>query len=126
MSEPTDPVTELCAWRDNEWDRLSVWGVAVPTESGRQTVTTGEISQTVLSTGRVCANLLAFALQFHHHRRSVADSSGENHHHDDSYVVGVVEFRPESFDIDIRRRTELHLDAYGELTRSDEAKVSKR
>lgn len=59
--------------------------------------------------------------QFLHHRRSVVDSSGDNDR--DSYVVGVVEFRPESFDIDIRRRTELHLDAYEELIRSDEAKA---
>ncbi|XP_058838294.1 vanin-like protein 2 [Topomyia yanbarensis] len=43
---------------------------------------------------------------------------------DDSYVVGVVEFRPELLNMDIRQRTELHLDAYEQLIRSDEAKLA--
>ncbi|KXJ71863.1 hypothetical protein RP20_CCG019509 [Aedes albopictus] len=42
----------------------------------------------------------------------------------DSYVVGVVEFRPEPSDIDVRSRTGQHLDAYADLVRSDNAKVT--
>lgn len=42
---------------------------------------------------------------------------------DDSYVVGVVEFRPELLNIDIRQRTELHLGEYERLIRSEESKL---
>ncbi|XP_058459439.1 vanin-like protein 2 [Malaya genurostris] len=43
---------------------------------------------------------------------------------EDSYVVGVVEFRPELLNMDIRQRTELHLDTYEQLIRSDSAKLA--
>lgn len=62
--------------------------------------------------------------QLHHHRMIRSDGTEDTESSQDSYVVGVVEFRPESSDIDIRRRTELHLEAYAVLIRSDEAKVA--
>ncbi|XP_055537022.1 vanin-like protein 2 [Wyeomyia smithii] len=40
---------------------------------------------------------------------------------DDSYVVGVIEFRPELLNMEIRQRTELHLAAYEELVQSENA-----
>ncbi|XP_053687721.1 vanin-like protein 2 [Sabethes cyaneus] len=42
---------------------------------------------------------------------------------DDSYVVGVIEFRPELLNIEIRQRTELHLEAYEQLAQSEDAKL---
>ncbi|XP_062556375.1 vanin-like protein 1 [Armigeres subalbatus] len=43
---------------------------------------------------------------------------------DDSYVVGVVEFRAELDNMPIATRTGIHLEAYKELMRSDEAKLT--
>lgn len=54
----------------------------------------------------------------------VSYSSQQSLPTDDSYVVGVVEFRPEPKDMDIATRTSIHLEAYKELIRSNEAKVS--
>ncbi|XP_062561849.1 vanin-like protein 2 [Armigeres subalbatus] len=58
------------------------------------------------------------------YRARRSDGAEDTESSQDSYVVGVVEFRPESSDIDIRRRTELHLEAYAELIRSDAAKIT--
>lgn len=61
-----------------------------------------------------------------YHSNSVGDTLEEevlpSRPEDDSYVVGVIEFRPEPLTMDIRRRTELHLEAYEQLIRSHEAK----
>lgn len=43
---------------------------------------------------------------------------------DDSYVVGVVEFRPELLNMDIRVRTERHYEAYRAMVLGEEARVS--
>lgn len=45
---------------------------------------------------------------------------------DASYVVGVVEFRPELLNMDIAGRTAKHLKKYKKLLRSKDAKVSTR
>ncbi|XP_055594724.1 vanin-like protein 2 [Uranotaenia lowii] len=47
--------------------------------------------------------------------------SSKSSHDDSSYLVGVIEFRPELLNMDIRQRTELHLEAYEQLIRSEEA-----
>ncbi|XP_029720932.2 vanin-like protein 1 [Aedes albopictus] len=54
----------------------------------------------------------------------VSYSSQQSLPTDDSYVVGVVEFRPEPKDMDIATRTSIHLEAYKELIRSNEAKLT--
>lgn len=64
------------------------------------------------------------ARQLHHRRYSRSVESEDPESIVDSYVVGVVEFRPEPSDIDVRSRTGQHLDAYAELVRSDNAKVT--
>ncbi|XP_058835739.1 vanin-like protein 2 isoform X2 [Topomyia yanbarensis] len=43
---------------------------------------------------------------------------------DDSYVVGVVEFRPELLNMNIRERTAMHLEVYEQFVRSDDAKLT--
>lgn len=50
------------------------------------------------------------------------EEAGPGSDRQDSYVVGVVEFRPELLNMEIRQRTELHIEAYEQLMRSDEAK----
>ncbi|EAT32634.1 AAEL015161-PA [Aedes aegypti] len=72
------------------------------------------LSQTVVQPAR----------QLHHRRHSRSVETEESEDGQESYVVGVVEFRPEPSDVDVRSRTERHLEAYAELIRSDEAKVS--
>lgn len=72
------------------------------------------LSQTVVQPAR----------QLHHRRHSRSVETEESEDGQESYVVGVVEFRPEPSDVDVRSRTERHLEAYAELIRSDEAKVT--
>ncbi|XP_065082277.1 vanin-like protein 1 [Ochlerotatus camptorhynchus] len=48
----------------------------------------------------------------------------QSHPEGDYYVVGVVEFRPELLNMDIATRTGIHLQAYKELMRSEEAKLT--
>lgn len=48
-----------------------------------------------------------------------------NARQDDSYVVGIAEFRPELLNMAIATRTEIHLQAYKELLRSEAAGVFK-
>lgn len=68
--------------------------------------------------------IVIFISQLHHRRYSRSVETEDPESIVDSYVVGVVEFRPEPSDIDVRSRTGQHLDAYAELVRSDNAKVS--